>query len=203
MKHRHAFTSFVVALSLLAHGAFAQETVWQSSYKSEAAGKYSEAISALDQITVNEPDAELKTLRRGWLFYLQGQHNESIREYRIAMERNGKSIEARLGVLLPLLAQKRWREAEQSARAVLDMAPNNYLALLRLAVAQEGQTDWDGMMKTATTLVSMYPSDASAYVYLGRAAVGLNRRGAAIAAYTAVLSRYPGHSEATAFFEKK
>ena len=203
MKRTPILTSLFVVFSLLSGCATSQETLWQSSYRLEAAGNYSEAISVMDQVLANDPDAELKIIRRGWLYYSQGKYNESIREYRLAMDRNGKSIDARLGVTLPLLAQKRWREAEQAARVVLDMAPNNYTALLRLAIAQEGLRDWDGMLKTTITLTAAYPTDASGFVYLARAYAGLNRRGAAIAAYTSVLSRYPGHLEALAYLEKK
>lgn len=203
MKRTPMLASLFVVFSLLSGCATSQETLWQSSYRLEAAGNYSEAISAMDQVLANDPDAELKIIRRGWLYYSQGKYNESIREYRLAMDRNGRSIDARLGVTLPLLAQKRWREAEQAARVVLEMAPNNYTALLRMAIAQEGLRDWEGMLKTTTTLTAAYPTDASAFVYLARANVGLNRRGVAIAAYTAVLSRYPGHLEAMAYLEKK
>jgi tetratricopeptide (TPR) repeat protein len=154
-------------------------------------------------VPANSADAELKSLRRGWLFYLQGNFNESIREYRFASERNSKSIDARLGVTLPLLAQKRWREAEQNAHETLEFAPNNYTALLRLTVAQEGQRDWAGMLKSAEAMVASYPSDATAYVYLARAHAWLLKRAEAVAAYRAVLARYPGHLEATAYIEQK
>jgi predicted Zn-dependent protease len=203
MKRYPTLATLAALIALAATPAFAQEAAWQSSYQLETAGKYNEAIAAIDPVQANGADAELKLLRRGWLYYLPGNFNESIREYRLAIERNGKSIDARLGVILPLLAQKRWREAEQSARAVLDLAPNNYLGLLRLAVAQEAQRDWPAMAKTTATLVAAYPSDATAYIYLARANAWLNKRDEAVAAYLAVLSRYPGQLEAKAYLEKK
>lgn len=203
MKTPTLLTALFAALALSSTSIFAQEAAWQNSYQLETAGKFSEAIAALDQVAANGPDAELKVLRRAWLYYSLGSYNDSIREYRLAIERNGKSIDARLGAILPLLAQKRWREAEQGVRAVLDMAPNHYTALLRLAVCQEGQRDWTAMAKTAATLVANYPSDSSAYVYLARANAWLSKRDEALAAYSAVLSRYPGHLEAKAYLEKK
>ena len=124
MKRYPTLAALSTVLTLLSGCATSQEAGWQSSYKLEAAGNYSDAISAMDQIMVTDPDAELKTIRRGWLYYSLANFNESIREYRLAIDRNSKSIDARLGLTLPLLAQKRWREAEQGARAVLDLAPN-------------------------------------------------------------------------------
>jgi len=203
MKQYFSLVVFLLGVVFIPTSVMAQQALWQNSYQLETAGKYAEALAAIDTIPANGPDAELKLLRRGWLYYLPGNFNESIREYRLAIDRNGRSIDARLGLTLPLLAAKRWREAEQSARAALDISPNNYTALLRLAIAQEGQSDWAGMAKTAALLTSGYTTDASAYVYAARAAAWLGKRDEAIAAYTAVLARYPGHLEAKAYIEKK
>jgi predicted Zn-dependent protease len=200
---KSTLTALIASLALFAASANAQQDPWQLSYQFETASKYADAISAIDNISANSADAELKSLRRGWLFYLQGNYNDSIREYRLASERNSRSVDARLGITLPLLAQKRWREAEQNARASLELSPNNYTGLLRLAIALEGQRDWANMVKAGTALVTSYPSDASAYVYLARAHAWLNNRAEAVTAYRAVLSRYPGHLEALAYIEQK
>lgn len=203
MKSRFMQLLLVPVLAFFAVAANAQEAAWQSSYQFETAGKYNEAIAALDPVPANGTEAELKTLRRGWLYYLQGSYSDSIREYRLATERNSRSIDARLGVSLPLLAQKRWREAEQSARAVLDLSPNNYTGLLRLVIALEGQRDWAPMAKAAASITSSYPSDATGFVYLARAYAWQEKRAEAVAAYQAVMIRYPGHAEAKAYIEKK
>ncbi|KOR33266.1 hypothetical protein TI05_02030 [Achromatium sp. WMS3] len=181
---------------------FAQESHWQSSYRFEALGQYDKALQALDSIKANDPAAELKVLRRGWLYYLMGNYHESIREYRYAKERNANSLDALLGITLPLLAQKRWREAEQNSRHALALAPNNFIGLLRLTMALEGHQDWRRMQKTAVRMVALYPSNYTAYLYLARAYAKLNQRSDAVAAYTAVLMRYPGHKEAKAYISQ-
>lgn len=203
MKHTTLLATLMAALAMSTLPVMAQEAAWQSSYQLEGAGKYSDALTAIDYVPANGPDAELKMLRRGWLYYLPGKFDESIREYRLAIERNSRSVDARLGLTLPLLAAKRWREAEQAARAALDIAPNHYTAMVRMAVAQEGLQDWQAMAKTTANLVASYPSDATAYVYLARANAWLGKRAEAQAAYSAVLARVPGHLEAKAFLEKK
>ncbi len=203
MKHIPKLASLMAALALSAAPVVAQEAAWQSSYQLETVGKFNDALAAIDYVPANGPDAELKLLRRGWLYYLPGKFDESIREYRLAIERNSRSVDARLGLTLPLLAAKRWREAEQAARAALDVAPNHYTALVRLAVAQEGLQDWQAMAKTGTSLVTAYPTDATAYVYLARANAWLGKRPEALAAYSAVLARVPGHLEAKAYLDKK
>lgn len=202
MKFNTLLAAAVTALLVAASPAHSQASVWQNSYQLEAAGKYSEAMAVLDAVAANSRAAELKLIRRGWLFYLLGSHNDAIREYRLALERNSQSMDARLGVTLPLMAQKRWKEAEQSARYALELAPNHYTALLRLTMAQEGQRDWAGMAKSAQSLAALYPTDATACVYLARSQAWLNHRDEALAAYEAVLVRYPGHLEAKAYIDK-
>jgi len=186
-----------------ANSGYADEAAWKNSYQLEATGKYIDAIKAIEQTPTTSFDAELKFLRQGWLYYLMGSYDESIRDYRLAIERNKNSVDARLGVTLPLLVLKRWREAEQNARGALSISPNSYTALLRLAIALEGQHDWANLEKTAAIMVAVYPSDATSFVYLARAYAWLNKKNEAVSAYAAVLTRYPGHLEAKAYLEKK
>jgi tetratricopeptide (TPR) repeat protein len=203
MKLHTTLIALTAALALQTNSVVAQEAVWQSSYTYEAAGKYVDAMSVLDTVTANGPDAELKLLRRGWLYYLPGRMDESIREYRLAIERNPKSIDARLGLTLPLLATKRWREAEQASKAVLDLAPNSYVGQVRLATAQEGLQDWSALLKTASSLTTSFPTDATSFVYLARANAWLGKKPEALAAYSAVLARAPGNTEAKNYIDKK
>ena len=205
MKLLPSLFALTAALTLQYSVAHAQDSAWRNSYQFETAGKFTEAIAAIEPVSVNGPDAEFKLLRRGWLYYQAGRFDESIREYRLAIERNSHSVDARLGLVLvlPMLAAKRWREAEQAARFVLDIAPHNYTALVRQAIAQEGLQDWQALSKTANILVADYPSDATAYIYLARAHAWLGKRSEAVVAYNSVLVRYPAHPEARAYIDKK
>ncbi len=203
MKSISVLAFLFAALVLNTQAALAENIVWQNSYSLETAAKYAEAMAAIDSIPANGPDAELKALRRGWLLYLQGRYDEAIREYGFAIQRNNKSIDARIGITLPQLALKRWNDAAQNARTALQMAPNNYTALLRLALALEGEKNWDEMAKVTSVLVTAYPTDATAYVYLARAKAWQGKVDEAVSAYAAVLVRYPGHLEAKAYLEKK
>ncbi len=192
-------------LLLMASLAFAScaradsEAVWGKSYQLEASQQYGASLAALDALQPGGLDTELLMLRRGWLNYLAGQHNDAIGWYKQALERNPKSMDAALGLTLPLLAQQRWREAALYARQALAMSPNDYTAYLRLIVAEEGQHDWPSMKKHAEILAEHYPSDASALVYLARANVWLGNASEARKLYGYVLSRSPGHLQARAY----
>lgn len=194
---------FVALLPLASMRVCAQDSIWAYSYQLEASGQYLQAIAALDAITVNNRAAEYKLLRRGWLYFRAGAFNESIREYRLAIARNNKSVDARVALLLPLLAERRWQEAELGANHLLAFAPNNYLGLLRLAIAMEGQREWVGMLKTTVILINHYPSDVTAYIYHARANAWLGYREEATSAYAAVLVRQPGNLEARAYFAQQ
>lgn len=179
------------------------EAAWSNSYNLEASKKYAEAFSALTAIPENGTEAQLLLLRKGWLTYLQGQYNESVKYYQEAMQQNPKSIDAALGVTLPLLAQQRWQEAVMYVKQVLDSSPNQYTAYLRLIVAEEGARDWSAMKTHSEALTERYPTDTSAFVYLARAYAWLGDKEAAKKAYSAALTRMPKHYEATAYLTKQ
>jgi tetratricopeptide (TPR) repeat protein len=178
------------------------DLVWLNSYQQEAAKKYTEAFSALGSLKASDADGELLLMRRGWLSYLLGQYNDAIGWYNQALQKNPKSLEARLGLTLPLLAQQRWKEAAQWANKVLEIAPYDYTATLRLILAEEGLRDWSSMKKHSLELTERYPSDATALVYVARSNAWLGDKEGARRVYASVLSRVPGHYEATAYLNK-
>ncbi|MDP2809790.1 MAG: tetratricopeptide repeat protein [Rhodocyclaceae bacterium] len=188
-----------LALAFLATTALAtDETAWQKSHRLEAAGKYAEASTSLNGLE-SGADASFVLSRRGWLAYLQGQYNEAISHYNRALDKNPRSLEARHGITLPLLAQQRWREAAVVARQIVAESAWDYTAHVRLLVAEEGQQDWRGLQEHAERLTGRYPSDATVWVYLARAHAWQRHVREAREAYGRVLDRYPGHLEATRY----
>lgn len=199
-------TSLVILLAGLLTTSWAyadNEAAWSSSYSLEAGKKYADALTALNAIPETGSDAQLLLLRKGWLSYLQGQYNDSVKYYQAALQQNPKSVDAGLGVTLPLLAQQRWQEAAVYAKQVLDNSPNQYTAYLRLIVAEEGARDWSAMKKHAEALTEHYPTDTSAFVYLARANAWLGDKDEAKKAYSAALTRMPKHYEAAAYLAKQ
>jgi tetratricopeptide (TPR) repeat protein len=190
------------AILLLASSFVAAQSPWSSSYRLEAEGDYRGAIEALDPVIESDENHEFAILRRGWLEYLSAEYNASIRNYRRAMQLNPDSLEAALGLTLPLLAQRRWREAAATAEQVLSVAPWNYYAQIRLMAAEEGLLRWQSLAERATEASKRFPSDATILVYLARAEAAQGSRDAAARAYRRVLERYPDHEEAQAFVSR-
>lgn len=194
---RAAFASMLLLAVVVP--SFASDDDWALSYSFEAKGNYSKAIQALSPVISKDSEQEFALLRIAWLKYLNRDYNASIRDYQRALEINQQSLDAMLGVSLPLLAQGRWREAEKAAEKVLELAPWNYYAHLRMLAASEGQAKWDALAERARILSARYPSDATALVYLARAEARRGNTVAALAAYQAVLARVPGHMESTSY----
>jgi len=189
-------------LILFSHGTVAAADAWARSYEQERATQYIAAADSLASILKKHPQHELALLRSGWLYYLAGNYSRSIQYYQSALQVNKQSLEARLGMALPLLAQARWREAAIEVQAVIKESRWNYYAHLRLMVAEEGLNQWDTLKKHAQELSRRYPSDASFLVYLARAHINLGESAEARAAYSKVLERIPGHLEASRYLAK-
>ena len=85
MKINTLLATLLVSIAAASAPAMAQEAAWQQSYALEAVGKYTDALAAIDAVPANGPEAELKLLRKGWLYYLPGRFDDSIREYRQAI----------------------------------------------------------------------------------------------------------------------
>ncbi|MBF0381075.1 MAG: tetratricopeptide repeat protein [Magnetococcales bacterium] len=177
-------------------------TPWGQSYQLEAEKKYEKAIKAIKPYLKIKDDIELANMRVAWLEYLQGNYNDAINGYEKALSINPKSIDAKLGLTLPLMAQKRYREVRSHLNKLLKTSPWNYAAHKRLLVIDEIQGKWKHMTKHAKALSKRYPNDTTALVYLARGYAWQDNKTMAISSYTRVLLRIPGHLEALAYINK-
>lgn len=194
-------TVLLLGLLILTFSASAND-LWTRSYTLEANKQYAEAAATIEPYLQQSPDSEFAQLRSGWLYYLNANYSRSITHYQSALNLNNQSIEARLGLALPLLAQSRWQEAAQQCRDVIKMSNWNYFAHVRLMIAEEGQKQWDKLAKHAEEVNRHYPTDATVLVYLARAYKQLGETARAKKAYNEVLVRIPGHLEASEFMVK-
>lgn len=175
-------------------------SLWEKSYMLETKGQYKEAAAIIEPFLNGKGDeSEYALLRYGWLNYLLRNHNDAIRSYKTALQQNPKSIAARLGIILPLLAQQLWEESARHAKLVLKVSPWNFTAHQRLLESEEGNRHWGIMKKHASELAARYPSSAIPWIYLARAEAWLGDYEAAKRAYIRVLRRLPTHLEATAY----
>jgi tetratricopeptide (TPR) repeat protein len=136
-------------------------SVLKRSVQAERAWDYATGIAALkEQYDAHSGHYGLN-LRLGWLNYLSGQNDEALRCYKAAVEAAPKSIEAKLGYLLPLLAAAKYAEAEAVARQIVAADPQNYYGNLRLAVALRMQRKTDDARAIVKRMLAAYPTDGS------------------------------------------
>ena len=202
MFNRKLFSSILfVILCFGSASLHASQLMWKKSYGLEKQGKYEQAAEAIESMAKAGKD-EYAVLRYAYLLYMQGKYNDSFEYYRKAMEMNRDSIDARLGITLPLMAQQRWRQVAVYTRQVLLKADWNYTAHVRLMIAEEGMRKWHTLGKHAEEVTRVYPSDATLWVYLARARAWMGDVKSAKAAYEKVLNRVPDHIEAKEYLAK-
>ena len=183
---------------LTPNAAVAQETPWTQSHRLEAQADYKGALAALDPLLKDSPE-EYVVLRAGWLNYLGGNYGGATELYRRALNMNPESIDAALGLTLPLMAQGRWREAATYAGQVLKKAPWQYYAHVRLMACEEALGQWETLANHAAATIQRYPSDATLWVYRARAEAARGHRDEALRAYEKVLERVPANQEAVRY----
>lgn len=189
-----------LALALLTSPclAFADDTSsrFQASYDAEAKGRYADALGELDRIAGDARDGYIWHLRRGWLQYLAGQFGPSIESYRGALGVAPRAIEPQLGMLLPMLAARRFADAEKVAVAVLAADPHNSTALSKLAWARYSLGRYADAADSYRKVLLDYPSDVDMRAGLGWSLLKLGKASEAAAEFRAVLLVAPKHSSA-------
>ncbi len=193
-------TRLAICLLLGLSGA-GRADVWSESVELEINGQYNNAAKLMDPLLDQQPSNEFARLRRGWLNYLAGNYNSSQTDYKLALHANPLSLDAQIGMTLPLLAQQRWKEAAVFSRQALQVSPWNYYAHLRLILAEEGQQQWQILLDHTRQLHQRYPADATVLVYHARAQLWLGQKNEARNTYQQVLQRAPGNLEAQAYLQ--
>ena len=199
MKRWMALLALLMCAGLPAGASAQNDAIFANSYKLEAEKKYDAAAQAIAALA--NSGHEFAQLRMGWLAYLQGKYNDSISAYNRLLQSNPNSIDGRLGVTLPLLAQQRWQDAAAQARHVLQLSPWDYTAHVRLMIAEEALKQWQALEQHAASVAAIYASDATSLVYLARARAWQRNVAGAKQAYAQVLERYPANEEARAYIK--
>lgn len=197
--HLATRTALAFAALLAASMVGAQPDPWSESYRLEYLGKHADALALIEPFANRQPVNEFAILRSAWLLHLQGKYAEAEKRYQRAAEVNPRSLEAKLGMMLPQMALYRWNDAIQSGRKVLADSPWNYTAHVRIMISEEALSRWEDLAKHAAEVSARYPADATVLVYWARAEAALKRTRKAKELYGQVLERVPGHIEASTY----
>lgn len=161
------FSTHFVAAARAAAGEDAVAERFEKSYAAESEGDYGRALNEVLEILRGDTSDYVATLRAAWLYYNKGQHEDAIATYRKAVSLASRSVEARLGLTLPLMALGRWEETEKVCREVLAIAPSDYTAKSRLAFALFSREAFVAAEQAYREVLELYPSVVDMRLGLG------------------------------------
>lgn len=151
--------ALLVPITALSGKEDPQAMLFQTSVEQESKGAFTEALASLDMISGPRVGSYMVQLRKGWLLYMLGRWDASITAYAAAVKAEPGSVEARLGMMLPQLAARKWSDALKTGLDVLKKDPANYLANSRVAYANYNLGKWADAEKHYRTVLDLYPGD--------------------------------------------
>jgi len=168
---------------------------FQQSYIQEATGEMVAAVNSLKEV-YDERSYEIN-LRLGWLSYQAGNFSESVAYYNKAIGLMPYAIEPRFGIVYPGAAMGNWTMVMNQYQQILEISPNNSIALHRLGLILYGKEDYEGARRYFERVVNLYPFDYDGLTMLGWAHFKLNNFREAKVLFQKALLHTPGGSSAT------
>jgi tetratricopeptide (TPR) repeat protein len=190
---------FTASLLLSVFALFGQsfteiKDAFQQSYIQEATGEVSASINSLKKV-YDEKSYEIN-LRLGWLSYLAGGFTESIAYYNKAIDLMPYAIEARFGIVYPGAAMGNWTMVMKQYERILEISPNNSIAMHRLGLIFYGKEDYTSAKKYFEKVANLYPFDYDALTMLGWSYFKLNNIREAKVLFQKALLHTPGGTSA-------
>lgn len=186
--------AMIVAVQGFSQNNSTLQEAFKQSYSLETEGEYSDAIAQLKTIYIE--DSYEINLRLGWLTYLSGNFTESLPYYRKCVQLRPLSIEARLGIVLPLASVGNWTEVESHYRQILEKDPANSLVNYRMGLLHYGREDYQGAYQYFELVVNHYPFDYDGVIMLAWTNFKLGKYREAIVLFNKALLMRPDDQSA-------
>jgi tetratricopeptide (TPR) repeat protein len=193
MRHFFLLLIFAFLTAIYASETDALVERMKDSYTREAAGDYQGAFTALGTVRLGQPQEYLLQLRSGWLLYCLGHYQRAILSYEAAIQRSPQSIEAKLGLILPLIANGTWDEVERVSHLVLRSDPNNFTANRWLIESYLAQGHPREASDITERLIERFPADPTIMELLARSRSARMDRTGARDAYQRLLLLSPSN----------
>jgi len=172
-----------------------KKDAFQQSYIQEATGEVSAAINSLKGV-YDEKSYEIN-LRLGWLSYQAGNFTESMAYYNKAINLMPYAIEPRFGIVYPGAAMGNWSLVMNQYEKILEISPNNSIAMHRLGLIFYGKEDYESAKKYFEKVANLFPFDYDALTMLGWSYFKLNNFREAKVLFQKALLHTPGGTSAT------
>ena len=165
IKHILTLSLIISTISISGQDFNQIKEAFQQSYIQEATGEVVKAANSLKEV-YSEKSYEIN-LRLGWLSYQSGNFTESLAYYHKAIDLMPYAIEPRFGIVYPGAAMGNWSMVITQYEKILDISPNNSIAMHRLGLIHYGKGDYEASRKYFAKVVNLYPFDYDALSMLG------------------------------------
>ncbi len=165
-----------------------------ASYASETKKDYAQAIQ--DIMEVYDQDSYEINLRLGWLYYYNSGYDESLKYYKLAIQNRPRSIESRLGYVLPASALGDWNKVMAQYMEVLKIDPQNTNVNYFVGLIYFNRQDYVNAEKYFELVLDLYPFNYDNTIILANTKLKLNKRKEAKELYGKALIFYPGDAAA-------
>lgn len=133
------------------------QIAFEESYKNEGEGKLKAAIDALNK--AYSPTSYEAVIRMGWLYYSLGDNPNAQKYYKSAIELMPKSIEARLGYVLPLANENKWDEIIKQYKDILAIDAMHPTVNYRMGLIYYNRKDYNTAKTYLDNAIMVYPFD--------------------------------------------
>ncbi len=193
LKKNIAIFLLLIVFGVSASAQVSPAKVFENSYAKEAAGDYQGAINELVNLNGFEYH---KSLRLGWLYYLNKNYDASIRYYQQAVKLRPRAVEAMLGLCYPLEAQKKTDQLEVTYKKILTIDPMNSKINYALGNIYYYRKNFVLAEKHFDLVVSMYPFDYYSTLMAGWTKYFLGKKNEAKVLFNTVLIIAPNDKSA-------
>ena len=148
---------FFITTNLDAQDHEAIKEAFKNSYQFEVSAEYEKGIDELRKV-YNENSYEIN-VRLAWLSYLSGNFQESMAYYNRAIKIMPYAIEPRFGIAFPASAMGNWDLVLKQYDKILEINPNNSLALFRRGMIYYGRKDYQKAKDSFQKVINLFPFD--------------------------------------------
>jgi tetratricopeptide (TPR) repeat protein len=147
-----------LAISINAQATDEKVKSFNESVKHENNKNLDKAIESLKSVYDENKDNYLINLRLGWLYYQKKDYSKSKDFYLQAIKINPKSLDAKLGLTMPLSAKNEWEKVKEQYSEILKINAMDYTANLRLGQIFLQNADYNNAKKHLEAAYNSYPS---------------------------------------------
>lgn len=158
MKNIIVSILILISCSQLSAQDFASwQSAFETSYAHEKNKDFTLALSAIENLYVS--DSYDFNIRYGWLYYCLGNFPESKKYYTRSIEILPYSLEAKLGLVLPLSALGEWDEVITIYQSILKIDPGSTLVNYRLGLIYYERKKYQIAYNHLEDVINLYPND--------------------------------------------